>query len=140
MFHMSGVTCQVSHVRCHMSGVTCHMSTFFFFSFRKSGEASLWRVCYQRGLPHLVYINILQWPKNYCFAVMYITSLQKKWREGISHKISHKCPVNLGTKAFYATRSLAVPRFTALPVLFPNCQKSGLLVLVTKNQLSLVKT
>ena len=23
---MSGVTCQVSHVRCHLSGVTCHMS------------------------------------------------------------------------------------------------------------------
>ena len=40
--HMSGVTCQVSHVRCN-----------FFFLFQ-IGEASRWRVCYQRGLPRLI--------------------------------------------------------------------------------------
>ena len=39
--------CQVSHVTCHMSCVTCHID---------SGEASQWRVCYQRGLPCLVLI------------------------------------------------------------------------------------
>ena len=27
------------------------------FSFGHSGEASRWRVCYQRGRPRLVYIN-----------------------------------------------------------------------------------
>ena len=32
---------------CHVSRVTCHVS--------QSGEAYWWRVCYQRGLPHLVY-------------------------------------------------------------------------------------
>ena len=35
-----------------MSRVTCHI--FFFLG--QSGEAYWWRVCYQRGLPRLVYI------------------------------------------------------------------------------------
>ena len=55
---MSRVTCHVSHVTCHMSRVTSHMSLFFssFFSFfGQSGRAYWWRVCYQRGLPRLVY-------------------------------------------------------------------------------------
>ena len=43
---MSGVTCQVSHIRCHMS--------FFSFFFRQSSEASQLRVCYKQGLPRLV--------------------------------------------------------------------------------------
>ena len=42
---------------CHMSRVTCHMSQFFFyFFFGQSGEAYRWRVCYQRGLPRLVFM------------------------------------------------------------------------------------
>ena len=45
--HMSCVTCHVSHVMCHVSGVKCH----FFLS----GGASLGRVCYQQGLPCLVF-------------------------------------------------------------------------------------
>ena len=49
---MSRVTCHVSHVTCHMSRVTCHNFLFFF---GKSGEAYRWRVCYQRGLPRLVF-------------------------------------------------------------------------------------
>ena len=57
-------TCQMSHVTCHMSRVPClvshvmrHMSHFFsFFSFRQSGEAYQWRVCYQWGLPCLVFL------------------------------------------------------------------------------------
>ena len=57
--HMSGVRCHVSYVRCHVSGVTCQVScvTFFYFFVWQSGEASRWRVCYQRGLPRLVYIT-----------------------------------------------------------------------------------
>ena len=44
---------------CQVSGVQCHMSHFFFFSFIiLSGEASCWRVWYQRGLPRLVYFII----------------------------------------------------------------------------------
>ena len=68
---MSGVTCHVSRVTCHMSRVTCHMSPvtchiscvrfflnlFIYFFWVQSGEASQGRVCYQRGLPHLVFIN-----------------------------------------------------------------------------------
>ena len=54
--HMSCVTCHVSHVTCHMSHIMCHMSYFFFiFFFGQSGEAYQWRVCYQRGLPRLVF-------------------------------------------------------------------------------------
>ena len=40
----------MSHVTCHVSRVTI----FFFIFFLQSGEAYLWRVCYQRGLPRLV--------------------------------------------------------------------------------------
>ena len=69
---MSRVMCHVSRVTCHMSHVTCHMSkkkkklhfNIFFSSFflRKkigqSGGASRWRVCYQQGLPHIVFIHL----------------------------------------------------------------------------------
>ena len=49
------VTCQVSHVMCQMSHVRCHMLLFIFF-YQQSGVACQWRVCYQRGLPHLCFI------------------------------------------------------------------------------------
>ena len=69
---MSCVMCHVSPVTCHVSPVTCHLSnvkqkkfkdkkkimTFFYLKkIRKIGGASRWRVCYQRGLPRLVFIN-----------------------------------------------------------------------------------
>ena len=48
-----------SHVTCRMSRVTCHMShvicLLFLLLFGQSGEAYRWRVCYQRGLPRLVF-------------------------------------------------------------------------------------
>jgi hypothetical protein len=49
-------TCHLSSVMCHMSHGTCRVS---YVSLKKkyigqSGEASRWRVCYQRGLPRLV--------------------------------------------------------------------------------------
>ena len=40
---------------CHVSRVSCHISFFSSF-FLQSGEASWWRVCYQRGLPRLVFL------------------------------------------------------------------------------------
>ena len=55
---MSHVTCHVSRVTSHMSHVTCHMShlfIYFIFFFGQSCGAYRWRVCYQRGLPRLVY-------------------------------------------------------------------------------------
>ena len=71
MCHVSCVTCHVSHVTCHLSSVTCHMSNknlqifnffvSFFFCLKKkllSGGARRWRVCYQRGLPRLVFLKI----------------------------------------------------------------------------------
>ena len=50
MCQVSRVMCQVAHVRCHMS----HLF-FYFFIFFQSGGAIRWRVCYQWGLPRLVY-------------------------------------------------------------------------------------
>ena len=46
------------HVMCHVSRVTCNVSHVTFFSsfFLQSGEAYRLRVCYQRGLPRLVFI------------------------------------------------------------------------------------
>ena len=68
MSHVSHVPCHVSHVTCHLSRVTCPLShvsfLFYFFLFKKknilkkiwqSCGASWWRVCYQRGLPRLVF-------------------------------------------------------------------------------------
>ena len=53
---MSRVTCHVSRVTCHMLHVTCNIFfIFIFIFFLQSGEAYRWRVCYQRGLPRLVY-------------------------------------------------------------------------------------
>ena len=52
--HVSCFTCHMSHVMCHVSRVTCHI--FFFW---QSGEAYRWRVCYQRGLPCLVWLSII---------------------------------------------------------------------------------
>ena len=51
---------------CHVSRVTCHVSRVMCQKINKlpsekigqSGGASRWRVCYQRGLPRLV------WPDN----------------------------------------------------------------------------
>ena len=76
--HMSRVTmCQVSHVTCHMSRVMCH----FFFS--QSGEAYWWRVCYQRGLPRLVYFIFL-------FRILKILSIpnRKSWGTDILRECS----------------------------------------------------
>ena len=48
---------------CHMSRVTCHVSYVLFSFFLRVCGASRWRVCYQRGLPRLVFIRlvIFQW-------------------------------------------------------------------------------
>ena len=51
MSQMSSVTYQLSHVTCHI-----FLLIFFFFNI---GEASRWRVCYQQGLPRLVFLNSL---------------------------------------------------------------------------------
>ena len=57
-FHMSRVTCHMSFITCHVSHVMCHMSSFFFLFFFRSGSTYWWRVCYQRGLPFLIYLSM----------------------------------------------------------------------------------
>ena len=57
-------TCHVSCVTCHVSRVTCQLSrvTFFFCFFFGQSSAAYWgRVCYQRGLPRLVFTNSAIW-------------------------------------------------------------------------------
>ena len=46
--------CHVSHVICHVSHVTYH---FFSSFFGTKWWSLLWRVCHQRGLPRLVFIQ-----------------------------------------------------------------------------------
>ena len=53
-YHMSHVTCHLSHVTCHMPQVTCKL----FLGGGQNGEASHWRICYQRGLPRLVFLPL----------------------------------------------------------------------------------
>ena len=58
MCHVSRVTCHVSRVMCHVSHVTCNFNFFFLQNFLQSGGASRWRVCYQQGLPRLVFRSL----------------------------------------------------------------------------------
>ena len=53
--HMLCVMCRVSHVTCHVS----HVTIINFYG--QSGEAIRQRVCYQWGLPSLVF-NVLLLP------------------------------------------------------------------------------
>ena len=77
---VSRVTCQVSHVRCHLSGVMCHFFSSFFLLlfflsfFGQSGGASRWRVCYQQGLPRLVFL----WLKLSLFIKISINGITNK--------------------------------------------------------------
>ena len=54
-------TCNPACVTCHVSHVTGHMSHFFFYKEMKL----VWRVCYQRGLPRLVWIQKVPWQQNH---------------------------------------------------------------------------
>ena len=72
MCHVSPVTCHLSPVMCHMSHVPCQNNFFvyiFFFFFSqskkigKSGGAGQGRVCFQQGLPCLVFISYDIYPK-----------------------------------------------------------------------------
>ena len=58
---VSHVMCHVSHVMCQVSGVMCQGSCvrYIYFFFLQIG-ASLCRVCYQQGLPRLVFIRTLK--------------------------------------------------------------------------------
>ena len=50
------VTCHASCVMCHMSRVTLkNIYEYEYFFFLHTGGVSWWRVCYQWGLPRLVF-------------------------------------------------------------------------------------
>ena len=52
---MSRVTCHVSHVTCNVSHVTCKKK---INTNNKNCGASWRRVCFQRGLPRLVFTDL----------------------------------------------------------------------------------
>ena len=58
MCHVSGVTFHVSRVTCHVSNAN-FIFLFIIFFLGQLGEAYRWRVCYQRGLPRLVFFSSL---------------------------------------------------------------------------------
>ena len=52
------VWCHITGARCQVSGVTCHMYCVYYIYivfFLQCCVASQWRVCYQWGLPRLVF-------------------------------------------------------------------------------------
>ena len=78
MCHVSRITCQMSHFTCHLTCITSQVSNvthFFFFFLLESGRVSLWRVCYQWGLPRLVFrlflIQNTLIPKIYLFQLVW---------------------------------------------------------------------
>ena len=83
--HMSCVMCHVSHVTCHMSHVACHVS--FVTTTKKmkkngqSGGASRSRVCYERGLPRLVFSCHCQWHGQSDIWLLYASSAGDWHRE-----------------------------------------------------------
>ena len=68
----------MSHVTCHVSRFMCHMSHVFFLFcfFGQTGEAYWWTVCYQQGLPRLVYIYTFK-KKTLCLIQSITLSKQK---------------------------------------------------------------
>ena len=64
-------THHLSRVMCHMSCVMSHLSSVFFLHI---GGASLWRVCYQRVLPRLVFKYILSFETKSNFSDIVSTS------------------------------------------------------------------
>ena len=61
MCHLSCVMCHVSPVACHLSPIkkkiTCKKKNYIYplEKIGQRGGPSWWRVCYQRGLPRLVF-------------------------------------------------------------------------------------
>ena len=55
VFRQSITMCHISRVPCHMSRVRCPVSGVQVTFFGGSGGTSRWRVCYQQGLPRLVF-------------------------------------------------------------------------------------
>ena len=87
--HLSHVMCHMSRARvtCHLSGDTCHILFIFFFG--QSGGISRQRLCYQRGLPCLVYYSI------------YIL-IKVFWKNCLVYNLLYPCDVHFITVQFSA--------------------------------------
>ena len=102
MCHVSCVMCHVSCVTCHLSHVTCHLShvkIFFFLSkkIQQSGGASRWRVCYQQGLPRLVYLQCGIWQNMWFVTYQNIAEHGKTWLESFLEPVWTWVPKHGGT-------------------------------------------
>ena len=87
---MSRASCHilVPHVMCHMACVNFVLVlSFFFFFFWKNGAASRLRVCYQWGLPRLVYKNSVN---LFCLSLYHsVSSLFFHWKSRIWETLNH---------------------------------------------------
>ena len=61
------------------------MCILFFILFLQSGEASRWRVCYQRGLPRLVLLDHKVYIRDHIAEWVEAKSLAKRVRSMFPH-------------------------------------------------------
>ena len=89
---MCHVTCKVLHILCQMSCVKRHMSKimchnffvcciyiFFYFFYGQRGEASQWRVCYQRLVLTFFILNSLPLGGFYYFSDVRSSDSVNSW-------------------------------------------------------------
>ena len=72
---------------CHVSCVTCHISHVIFLL--QIGAASRWRVCYQQGLPRLVFLVLDTCP---CELLEYLLPLSGR-SAPIKYHQQHQCNI-----------------------------------------------
>ena len=94
MCQMSRVICQVSGVRCQVSGVTIYIYIYFFL---QNCGACQERVCYQRGLPRLVFF----YNKLTFFVYMHVRYMALKFGLFYLHKSQNSYFCIAGETATY---------------------------------------
>ena len=78
-------------VTCHMSRVRSQVSWVSWFFFFLSGGASRWRVCYQRGLPRLVFMKVDSMTLllfNHCHHHHSLSSYTPPSPQSVGHSVS----------------------------------------------------
>ena len=73
-FHQSHVMCHMAYVTCHESHDMCHMLHVTSYFFWRSGKASRWRFCYQRGYTVYVFLYFKMFGVWYFFSFFLLIS------------------------------------------------------------------
>ena len=110
MCHVSHVACHMSHVTCHMSHVKCHM-----YKKKKYGGAWRSRVCYQRGLPRLVFnamapnrLELIRWLFIGISPCLRISQVQQDFKFVVLVKKLRQCQVGMQWGEFCYVMKLLV--------------------------------